>query len=129
MITKLFVKPVFNKTVLRAIEKAAKRILEDIEITQVMIILDSEGKNAYHICRNYRPVEKVGYMDLIESDQDLEGNMNSVLHQFNTKFDMQPNSSCVQFINHNGKLRMCLFDKHKYVKDISFDEIFSMLDF
>jgi len=129
MLKKMLVKPVFNTTVLDAIKKASGRISEKVNRTQLMISLKEDGSNQYMICRDYKAIEEVQYSDFMGSEQDLELSMNRVLKEFNLEFKMLPNSAIVQFISdEKGKLRMCLYEKNKYVKDILFDDIFHKLE-
>jgi hypothetical protein len=124
----------FSDSIFKAIKKYAAKYNADTKNIRVFFSLDESGENVYQVYEmttgQMKMRETVGFkellgikIDILKKSQKIPPIINLTLLSLNSSKQMEPMTARMMMSEYEGSLRMCLFQKDKYIEDITAEQI------
>lgn len=115
-----------KKIMLTGINKYAKSMCVSPEQVQIKVTNNENGSVFYEICNNFKAVEKVTFLNIMDKKMDLFGYesmsspfMKKSLITFSKENNTEVNDASTFIFKHKDNVALAFYDKFKNIKTIS----------
>ena len=114
-----------KKIMLTGINKYAKSMCVPVEQVQIKVTNNENGSVFYEICKNFKAVEKITFLNIMDKKMDLFGYeamsspfMKKSLIKFAEENNANVEDASTFIFEYKGNIALAFYDKFKNIKTI-----------